>query len=171
MQRILLIGSPGAGKTTLGKQLSQQLDLPLVHLDQIFWRGNWQQAPKEEFDHALQKELEKPRWIIDGNYIRTLAHRLSYCDTVIWLDFSTPICLWGVIKRLFQNLGKARDDMGGECVEKLDRERLEFFRYVATFNKKYRGVMGEQLNKSGVTVIHLKKRWQMKRMLADLDQI
>ena len=166
MQRVLLIGSPGSGKTTLAKQLSQLFNLPLIHLDKLFWRGDWQQVSREEFDAALQRELEKPRWLIDGNYLRTLDRRLDDCDTVIWLDLPTPICLWRVIKRFFQNRGRVREDMGGNCVERWDKERLTFFRYVATFRRTHHKQMQERLrNHPDVGVIHLKSRRQVKGFL------
>ncbi len=170
MNRILIIGSPGAGKTTLAGRLARQLDLPLVHLDKLFWQGKWEQTPRQEFDAAVQTALEQPRWIIDGNYIRTLSHRLSYCDTVIWLDFSAPVCLWGVTKRLFQNLGRTRPDMGGQCVEKMDKERLEFFRYVATFNKHYRARIDEMLDSApNVNMVRFKNRRQLNVYLKSLE--
>ena len=81
MKRILIIGNAGAGKSTFAKALSQKLGLPLVHLDQLFWYGDWQTVERSEFDRQLQAELEKPQWIIDGNFSRTLPHRLQYCDT------------------------------------------------------------------------------------------
>ncbi len=166
LQRVLIIGSPGAGKTTFAKALSQQFKLPLVHLDKLFWRGDWQQVSREEFDAALQVELEKPHWIIDGNYLRTLDRRLDYCDTVIWLDLPTPICLWRIIKRFLQNYGKPRDDMGGTCVERLDKQHLTFFRYVATFRRTHHKQMQALLeNHPNVGVIRLTNRRQVKEFL------
>ena len=60
MQRILLIGNAGAGKTTFAKHLAQKLHLPLVHLDNLYWRGDWDHLSRDEFDAILQSELEKP---------------------------------------------------------------------------------------------------------------
>ena len=72
MERILIIGCPGAGKTTLARQLGEKMQLPVVHLDRIFWSpGNWEHLDSAAFDAALQPELEKSRWIIEGNYDRT----------------------------------------------------------------------------------------------------
>ena len=116
MKRILIIGSAGAGKTTFARKLSLKLNLPLVHLDKLYWRDNWQHLSKDEFDPLLQKELEKSEWIIDGNFNRTIPHRLKYCDTVFFFDFHAIYCLWGITKRVVQNYGKIRDDMGGTCI-------------------------------------------------------
>ena len=75
-QRILIIGCPGSGKSTLARRLSAQTGLPIVHLDALYWLPGWVERSREDFDALLQDKLEKPRWIIDGNYTRTLAMRL-----------------------------------------------------------------------------------------------
>lgn len=138
MQRILIIGNAGAGKSTFAKALAEKTKLPLVHLDKLFWCGNWEHVAKEEFDRHLQQELVKSQWIIDGNFNRTLPHRLSYCDTVFFFDLPAVTCLWGIIKRVLTNWGKTRPDMGGNCPERFDRQKLELARHVLTFNKQHR---------------------------------
>ena len=112
MQRIMIIGSGGSGKTTLARQLGEKTGLPVVHLDQIWWSpGNWKHLEREEFDALLQKELEKPRWILDGNYNRTMEPRLERCDTVIYLDFPRLVSFTGWLRRVIKNRGRARPDM------------------------------------------------------------
>lgn len=68
MERVLVIGCPGAGKSTLSKNLADELQLPLIHLDQINWVDDHATISKNEFDIALDKVLKEPFWIIDGNY-------------------------------------------------------------------------------------------------------
>ena len=89
MERVMIIGCGGSGKSTVARQLGEKTGLPVVHLDQIFWSpGNWQHLEKEEFDSLLRIELGKPRWILDGNFNRTIEMRLERCDTVIYQDFN-----------------------------------------------------------------------------------
>lgn len=78
MERILIIGGNGCGKTTLAQKLARKLELPLIHLDVLYWRDNWKNAPKDEFDELLMEELSKPKWIIDGNMNRSIPLRLKY---------------------------------------------------------------------------------------------
>ena len=118
MQRIMIIGCGGSGKSTLARRLGEKTGIPVVHLDQIWWSpGNWKHLEREEFDVLLAKELEKPRWILDGNYNRTLELRLEWADTVIWLDYPRIVCLWGWIGRVLKNWGHAREDMAPGCSE------------------------------------------------------
>lgn len=138
MRQILIIGNAGSGKSTFAKALSQNTGLPLVHLDRLYWKGSWEHVSREEFDAALQAELEKPQWIIDGNFNRTLPHRLSCCDTVFFFDLPTWVCLWGITKRVFTNYGKTRSDMGGNCPEGFDRQKISLYRNVLMFNRQHR---------------------------------
>lgn len=169
MQRILLIGNAGAGKTTFAKQLAEKRNLPLVHLDKLYWCGNWEHLSRSGFDAILQSELEKPQWIIDGNFNRTIPHRLQYCDTVFFFDFPTVLCLAGITKRTLTNLGKVRSDMGGNCVEHFDSQKPSLYRNVLIFNRQHRRDYYELLdNAKGVNVIIFKNRRQANAFLASL---
>ena len=100
MKRIIIIGCGGAGKSTLARQLGEKLNLPVVHLDKLFWRPNWISVSQEEFDELHRRELAKETWILDGNFNRTMPERIARCDTVIYLDFSRFACLMGVARRI-----------------------------------------------------------------------
>lgn len=166
MERILIIGPCGSGKSTLARKLADQLKLPTVHLDQLFWRENWQAVSQEEFDRLLEEKLRLPKWIMDGNFHRTLEHRIQYCDTIIYLDYSTVQCLYGVIKRVITHYGKTREDMGPSCPERFD---WEFVKYVWSFNKRYRKQIYKMLN--GLTMVniyHFKNRKSLKKFLINL---
>lgn len=166
MQRILIIGNAGSGKSTFAKQLAQKLQLPLVHLDKLFWQDNWKHISREEFDTKLHTELKKEHWIIDGNYNRTLPHRLQHCDTVFYFDLPTTVCLWGITKRVFENYGKTRLDMGGNCEERFDQQKLLLYRNVFAFNRQHRKKYYEMLKKADhATVIVFRSRKQISHFL------
>jgi len=136
MERIMIIGCGGSGKTTLARLLHEKTGLPIVHLDQIWWSpGNWQHLSREEFDARLLEETEKDQWIMDGNYNRTLQLRLERADTVIYLDYNRFVCLWQWGKRVIANRGKARPDMAPGCGEWLDPE---FAAWIWKFNRNNR---------------------------------
>lgn len=107
MKRIIVIGCPGSGKTTLAIKLGEKTGLPLYHLDAIWHRADRTNISRADFDARLAEILSRDEWIIDGNYSRTLELRLLACDTVILFDLPLEVCLDGVISRI----GKKRCDM------------------------------------------------------------
>lgn len=167
MKRVMIIGCGGAGKSTLARKLGEKTGLPVVHLDNIYWSpGNWNHLDKEEFDALLNVELEKSRWILDGNFNRTMELRLEKCDTVIYLDFNRIQCMIGWLNRVITNWGTARDDMAPGCNEWLDPE---FAKWIWTFNKQNRDRYLDLLERQTDKQIYiLKNRKQVKQFLNSL---
>lgn len=123
----------------------------------------------EKFDCLLQSELEKPHWIIDGNFNRTISHRMKYCDTIFFFDFCIFTCFCGITERIIKNYGKTRDDMGGTCIEYFDSNKISLYRNVLSFNQEHREDYYNLLsNLSGVNVIIFKNRKQVKEYLNEI---
>ena len=133
MERILIIGSNGAGKSTFSFRLAEKLNLPLVHIDRIYWRGSWDVTPESEFDRIVRTEAEKPAWIIEGNNIRSLPQRLERADTVFWFEFPPPLCVLNILRREWKYRGKVRPDMPDQCVSRCGPA---FLRMAWKFNKR-----------------------------------
>lgn len=129
-KRVAVIGCPGGGKSTFSRRLRDLTGLPLYHLDALYWRPDRTTLPREEFYPLQQKVIAADRWIIDGNYQSTMEWRISACDLVVFLDYSTDVCLEGVRTRR----GQARSDM--PWVE--DREDEEFLTFIKTFQTENR---------------------------------
>jgi len=166
MKKIMLFGCPGSGKSTMALKLHEVTALPVVHLDRLWWLPGWRETTKEDFDRKLQQELEKPEWIIEGNFSRTLAKRLEYSDTAVFLDYSRWVCLWGVVKRVMRSYGKSRPDMGEGCPERFD---LSFLRYIWHFRKKNEQRYLEMLKElNGQEVVILRSRREGERWLSQL---
>lgn len=171
MERVIIIGGNGSGKTTMAAQLAKITKLPLCHLDTLYWLDNWRVREREDFLALLKSELEKPKWILDGNMKRTLDLRLNYCDTVIYLDFPGIVCFFGVIKRVLKYHGRSRPDMGSNCIEKFDTRSLKFIFSTLKFNKLNRDYFYEAVSAhKNVDLIVLKSRRQVKKFLEDLRQ-
>ena len=125
MKKVIVIGCPGAGKSTFARGLQAKTGLPLHYLDMMFWNADKTTVSREDFDKRLDDVLMTDRWIIDGNYSRTLEKRLSVCDTVFFLDMPVDVCLSGVKQRQ----GKPRADM--PWIE--NGEDAEFLKFIKEF--------------------------------------
>ena len=122
-KKIIIIGPPGAGKSTFSFKLQERTGLPLYHLDLLFHKPDRTTSSKEEFDEKLKEILKQEEWIIDGLYLRTLESRLQDCDLIFFFDLPIEECLQGVIDRR----GKVRKDMPW-VEEELDEEFMAYIR-------------------------------------------
>ena len=120
MRRVAIVGSAGAGKSTLARQLGAILGLEVVHLDALFWKPGWVETPRPEWRVTQEGLVRRESWIIDGNYGGTMEVRLASADTIVFLDFPRAICLWRVLKRWARYRGHTRPDLAPGCPERLD---------------------------------------------------
>lgn len=134
MERILIIGSPGAGKSTFARKLADLTGLPLIHLDQEFWQPGWKMTPADLWRDQLREMISGKRWIIDGSYDSSLDIRLPRADTVIFLDYPRWLCLWRVLKRIITGFGRVRPDMAEGCPEFLD---LGFIKWIYNYRRDH----------------------------------
>jgi len=144
MKRVMVIGCCGAGKSTFSKKLSFFTKLDLIHLDQYYWKPNWEETDKLAWSNLVKDLTGKSRWIMDGNYGGTMDIRIEKADTIIYLDCSTIKCLWRITKRILKYHGRVRPDMPEGCKERFD---LNFYHYVATYNLVRRKSILEKLDK------------------------
>jgi adenylate kinase family enzyme len=131
MQRVLVIGPCGAGKSTLSFALAQKLNLPIFHMDQLNWNPGWVESSKDELREKLSKIIATDRWLIDGTYGGTLPERLVRADTVIYLDYPIRLCIKRLLKRIWTYRGRTRPDMTDGCPERFN---LEFLIYLMRWN-------------------------------------
>ena len=160
IQKAIVIGSPGAGKSTFSRMLRDRTGLPLYYLDRIWHRPDKTTVPKEEFDAALSEILKTDRWIIDGNYQRTIEMRLKACDTVFLLDLPLAVCLEGAASRV----GTVREEMPWIETE-FDPE---FRKWIEDFPKDQLPQIYELLDRyrNEKTVIIFKSHGEMDRWIS-----
>lgn len=141
MKKIIIIGCPGSGKTTFAEKLHETTGLPLFYLDAIWHKPDRTHISRNEFDERIAEIFSLDKWIIDGNYSRTIEERLIACDTVFLFDLPTDVCLEGAIERL----GKGRYDipwidseLDSEFKEKILRFKEENLPSIYCLIEKYR---------------------------------
>ncbi|MDE8345018.1 MAG: hypothetical protein POH28_02405 [Acidocella sp.] len=136
MRRVLVLGPPGAGKSTLALALGARLGLPVHHLDHVFFRPGWVQVPMAEFAAEVGRLAAGPGWVIDGIFLDVLEPHLRAADTVIYLDLPPWVTLFRILRRTLNTYGQTRPDGPVGCPERVD---LGFLRYAMRFNARERG--------------------------------
>lgn len=135
MQRVMVIGGPGAGKSTLAREIGARLGLPVVHIDALFWQPGWVEGDRAALASRLREIYADTAWVVEGNYSATWPERLARADTLIHLDLPGWLRLLRVLRRALRHRGRVRPDMAPGCPERLD---LEFLPYVLGYRAKRR---------------------------------
>jgi adenylate kinase family enzyme/N-acetylglutamate synthase-like GNAT family acetyltransferase len=97
--RINVIGTSGTGKSTFARKLSERLGCQHIEMDKVFWGPNWHWPPDEVFFGNLRKALSQDKWVLDGNYTRTIPIKWERIEMVVWLDYSFALTLFQAVKR------------------------------------------------------------------------
>jgi adenylate kinase family enzyme len=132
MQRIVVMGPPGSGKSTIARHLGARFNLPVFHLDQVWWRPGWIETPPEVFHAEVARIAALPAWVIDGNYTAAIEPRFRAADWVVYLDVPAWLSLVRVSRRIVTGYGRVRPDLPEGCPEKID---LAFLRFTWTWNR------------------------------------
>jgi adenylate kinase family enzyme len=169
MQRVMIVGQPGSGKSTFARELGEITGLPVVHIDHIHWQPRWIERSRAEKTRLCLEVEAGDAWIFEGGHSATWANRLERADTLIWLDFPVGIRFWRIVKRTVVWHGRSRPDLPENCPEGFHRETLPFWRYVwrtrVTARARIAGLVA--LAPSGIQITQLASRRAVKAFLDD----
>ena len=148
--RIIIVGCPGSGKSTFARKLRDLTGLPLYYLDLLFHNPDRTTVSRNVFDARLREILERPEWIIDGNYQRTLPLRFEACTDVFFFDLPNEACLEGAGARV----GQVREDL--PWVE--SEFDADFRQYILDFRKDQAPLIYDLIeqyrDRRSITVFH-----------------
>ena len=165
MKKVVVIGSGGSGKSTFSRRMGEITGLPVVHLDKLYWRPDWTPTPADEWAEIVAREIEKPEWIMDGNFGGTREMRLQAADTVILLDMPRWLCMYRILKRLIVYRKRRRPDMAEGCSERID---LEFLAWVWNYRRRSRArALAEIKQLNGKRIVILNSRREVAEFLND----
>jgi adenylate kinase family enzyme len=167
VQRVLVLGPGGAGKSVLARELAGITGMPLIHLDREFWGPGWAKPERADWLAKLDALLSGETWIADGTHADTLDERLAYADGVVLLDYSRWVSVKGVFTRLMHRQGRRRADLAPGCKNRLDRD---YASWVWTYPRKTRPAVADALadHRDHISVITLKNRRQAQHWLDSL---
>ncbi|MBN8807305.1 MAG: AAA family ATPase [Sphingomonas sp.] len=168
-RRIAVIGCSGAGKSTLAARLAALTGLPPVHLDQEYWQSGWTEPTRDAWLDRITAHVADDRWISDGNYGSSLTERARRADAIVFLDFSTATCLWGVVRRTIRYRRHRRPDMPEGCPERWD---WTFLRFVLAFRRRHRPRLLDCLAEAGAwdRTIVCRTRADVRRLLRSVEK-
>lgn len=112
MQRVVVVGTTGSGKTTLAVRLAQRLNIPAVDVDSLHWKPNWQESTIDELRARLSEVVSADCWIISGNFNKTIDLTWAKADTLVWLDFALPIIYGRLLRRTIRRI-VTKEDLWG----------------------------------------------------------
>ncbi len=163
MERIAVIGCGGAGKTTLSRRLGAALGIPVVHIDGEYWRevgGRRVESTPSEWAQRHRELIARDRWVIDGMKLGVLAERLAAADAVVFLDVSTPACLWGIARRRLRLRGRSCPELGV-----YDRISWAFVKWIVSFRRHQRPRILDLLGGYDGRVIIVRRRQETESVL------
>jgi len=120
MNKVLIIGISGTGKTKLARKLSDFLKIPITHYDTLVWGESWNEIDEKIVENQLNKVVEREKWIIEGFIHPAAKIKLENADRVIYLDYSGLQAMIGGLQRWWQHRGKTRSEMAAGCIENFD---------------------------------------------------
>jgi len=171
LNRILVIGCSGGGKSTLARRLSASMSLSYISIDRdVRWLAGWKAREASERRAIVEKLVLGERWIMDGTYPSSFDVRLPRTDLVLWVRVPRCIALSSVYKRVYKHYGTTRPDMAEGCLEQLpDRE---FLSYIWNFDKKTAPIVVRQLDLHGpdVPVLVLQSRKAMDLLVRKIEK-
>lgn len=168
MRRIAVLGCGGSGKSYVARELGRRTDIPVTHLDAVYYDRTWKPLSHERFENAQRELVARERWIVDGNYNSTLHVRLTAADTVVFMDSSTLACLWGVLTRQLRNGGTGQNKRTGVYA----RINAGFVRYIWGYRRRMRPQVLAKIERYArphATVVILRGRRATSRWLESVD--
>lgn len=118
MQRIVVVGTTGSGKTTVAREIAHRLGIPCIELDALYWEPDWTEAPLDAFRDRVTRAVNGVAWVVDGNYGQVRDLVWNRADALVWLDYSLPVILWQLARRTLERVVTQEELWNG------NRERL-----------------------------------------------
>ena len=154
LRRVMVVGQPGAGKSTFARALAARTGLPVIHIDNIPWQPGWVERPRAEKTRLCHEVDAREAWIFEGGHSATWASRAARADLLVWLDRPLGLRLWRVLARLARHWHRTRPDLPEGCPERL-RNLPAFVRFIWRSRRTSREAMARLAAAAPCPVVRL----------------
>ena len=115
MQRVVVIGNSGGGKSVLGRRIAARFDLPYVEIDSILWQPGWRLTPEAEYRAEHARIVAQDCWVIDGlGRQDSISARLARASDIVLIDLPLWVHFWLAAERqIAWATGKLSDPPAG----------------------------------------------------------
>ena len=131
--KIVVVGYSASGKSTFSKKLSAHYNIPVLHIDTIYFNENMTINDRTVTEGRIFDMMKKDHWIIDGTYRYLAQNRLEQADHIFLFNFGRWTCFFGLIRRYFKYRKKQRDTMALGNPERID---LSFVKWILWDGRK-----------------------------------
>lgn len=171
MNRVIVVGTTGSGKTTLATALAQKMDCPFIELDALFWNPGWVQTPRDEFRRRVADAIAPERWAAGGNYSSARDLIWQRADTLIWLDYPMWLVEWRLLKRTLRRVVSREELWAGnrETWRNAFFSRNSLFLFAVQSQPKQRGTWPAELQKPEFAHLQVLRFFSPRETQAWLD--
>ncbi len=150
INKIVVLGNGGSGKSYFSRKLSQVLHLDVIHLDRYYWNLD-KSSSADRWAQIHKTLIQKPNWIIEGTQLNCLQERIDAADLVIWLDTNIVICIFRLFaKHFFSQKTKQNDGY--------PRRLFKNIKWAIKWRVQYKTVIQTLLSSSKKKIIILKNK-------------
>lgn len=166
MRRVMVVGQPGAGKSTFARALGEATGLPVVHIDRIHWQAGWVERSREEKTRLAREAEAGEAWIFEGGHSATWASRRARAELLVWLDRPVGLRLRRVLRRSWVHRGRTRPDLPEGCPERLGPGTWAFLLYIWRTRRTGREGMARLLAGAEAPALRLASDAEVEAFLA-----
>lgn len=166
--KIAVVGYSASGKSTFSKKLSAHYNIPVLHIDTIYFNENMTINDRTVTEGRIFDMMKKDHWIIDGTYRYLAQNRLEQADHIFLFNFGRWTCFFGLIRRYFKYRKKQRDTMALGNPERID---LSFVKWILWDGRKKdtKQLFKYYIQTYQQKITIFKKRNDVKKYLQSID--